>query len=168
MLWIKSTWQRGLQSIEAKNQGAKTWSKSNFQGRANRDMKILLLFTPTKDIQVSFCDITKTIYPALLPSPFFRALLGITVSSDHVGLNPLKVCDGGRKCGRRNHVAGSLWSMLKSCERFLGSRTAEALRSSQSCESRSASFTFSPLRNMLECYDCCKKKSQPRSPLDHS
>ena len=91
MLWIKSTWQRGLQSIEAKNQGAKTWSKFNFKGRANRDMKILLLFTPTKDIQVSFYDITKTIYPALLSSPFFWALLGITVSSDHVGLNLL--CD---------------------------------------------------------------------------
>ena len=56
-------------------------------------MKILLLFTPTKDIQVSFYDITKTIYPALLSSSFFRALLGITVSSDHVGLNLLKVCD---------------------------------------------------------------------------
>ena len=93
MLWIKSTWQWGLQSIEAKNQEAKTWSRFNFQGRANRDMKILLLFTPTKDIQVSFCDITKTIYSVLLSSSFFRALLGITVSSDHVGLNLLKVCD---------------------------------------------------------------------------
>ena len=46
---------------------------------------------------------------------------------------------------------------------FQGSRTAEALQSSQSCESKSASFTFSPLRNMLECYDCCKKKVS----LDH-
>ena len=128
-------------------------------------MKILLLFTPTKDIQVSFYDITKTIYPALLSSPFFRALLGITVSSDHVGLNLLKVCDVAEVGSPEPRCRESLEYVeeLREVLGFQGSRTAEALRSSQSCESKSASFTFSPLRNMLECYDCCKKKVS----LDH-